>query len=217
MSKKKGAYHPPPPGPPLHEAPVFYECPECGYLSADARFGANEQDCPSCHAESDGRRTFPPQRLRRLDERIRTYQRDGEHEIVVILGATFLETLLEDILDRIMEAHGADVPLRQTVLDTQRAIGQRIGRLFPALTGEQFEDAAAELGHRDFPRRWRTLREARNSFIHDAPFGGAQESLDASMAVLAMDLLDQAYRLFVLLNNRFVADGRHGRAHAGQR
>jgi hypothetical protein len=95
------------------------------------------------------------------------------------------------------------------VMDTQRAIGQRIGKVFPALAGEEFEDAAEELGYREFPRRWRTMREARNAFIHDSPFGSPRERLDAGMAEDAMELLDQAYRLFVLLNNRFVAASTH--------
>ena len=125
-----------------------------------------------CGASPDARRTFPPERLRRLDDRIRGYERDGEYEIVAILVATFLETLLEDILDRIMETRGADVAIRAAVLDGQRAVGQRISRLFPTLTGEQFEDAAEELGFRDFPHRWRELRAARNAFIHDAPLRG---------------------------------------------
>ena len=77
-----------------------------------------------------------------------------------------------------MEAQGAGVRLRATVLDTQRSVGQRIGKLFPALTGEQFEDAAAELGFREFPRRWRALRAERNAFIHDSSFEGAREELD---------------------------------------
>jgi len=197
-------------------APVYYECPACGFLSADPRFGAGEVDCPLCSAPPDSRRCFPPERLRRLDGRIRTYEADGDSEIVVILVAAFLETLLEDILDRIMETRGADVAMRAAVLDAQRAVGQRISRLFPMLTKEQFEDAAEELGFRDFPKRWRALRAARNSFIHDTPYGGAQESIDAATATEAMLLLDQAYKLFVLINNRFVADpGRHERIVRG--
>ncbi len=186
-------------------APLYFECPKCGFLTADERFGADQILCPVCSAHGDGRRTFPPERLRRLDTRIRKYQRDGEHEIVVILVETFLESILEDIIDRILTARGADVTVREVVLDGQRAIGARIGRLFPHLTGEVFEDAASELGYRDFPRRWRDLRSARNAFIHDSPFRGPQESLTARDGITAMELLDQAYELFVLLNNRFVA------------
>ncbi len=186
-------------------APTFFECPQCGLLTADSRFGADEIVCPTCGAHGDGRRTFPPERLCRLDGRIRHYRDDGEHEIVVILVETFLESILEDIIDRILTARGADVMVREVVLDGQRAIGARIGRLFPHLTGEQFEEAAAELGYREFPHRWRTLRAARNAFIHDSPFRGAQETLDKDDAATAMDLLDQAYELFVSLNNRFVA------------
>ena len=87
-------------------------------------------------------------------------------------------------------------------------MGQRIGKLFPALTGEQFEDAAAELGFREFPRRWRALRAERNAFIHDSSFEGAREELTEATANEAMTLLDQGYRLFVMINNRFVANGR---------
>lgn len=187
------------------EAPTFFECPQCGFLTPDERFGADEVVCPTCGAHGDGRRTFPPERLRRLDSRIRGYRDDGEHEIVVILVETFLESILEDIIDRILTARGADVTVREVVLDGQRAIGARIGRLFPHLTGEEFEEAASELGYREFPRRWRELRAARNAFIHDSPFRGTQESLGEHDAATAMDLLDQAYELFVLINNRFVA------------
>lgn len=189
-------------------APVYFECPYCGYLTGDPRFGADEIVCPICAAHGDSRRTFPTERLRRLDSRIRRYRDDGEHEIVVILVETFLESILEDIIDRILTTRGADVTVREVVLDGQRAIGARIGRLFPHLTGEVFEDAAAESGYRDFPRRWRELRAARNAFIHDSPFRGAQENLTKRDAATAMELLDQAYALFVLLNNRFVAQAK---------
>jgi hypothetical protein len=196
--------------PPAAAAPTYFECPVCGFLSGDAVFGARKSACPICGALGDHRRTFPADRLRRLDDRIRAYHGQGESEIVVILVSAFLEAILEDILDRILDAHGADVQVRAVVLDGQRAVGGRIGRLFPHLTGVEFEEAAAELGFRDFPHRWRDMRGARNNFIHDSPFNGPQETLDAAMAEQAMQLLDQAYRLFVSINNRFVADGRRG-------
>ena len=148
---------------------------------------------------------FPPERLRRVDTRIRRYNSEGECEVVVILVATFLESLMEDMLARIMEAEGASLKLRAAVLDTLRSVGQRIGKLFPILTGEQFEDAAIECGFREFPHRWRALRSERNAFIHDAAFEGAREQLEAASAKEAIDLLDQAYALFVRINNRFVA------------
>jgi hypothetical protein len=193
-------------GPPAEsEAPRYWECPACGYLSADPEFGDGTKDCPFCGASPDGRRMFPPERLQKLDARIRHYHVDGESEIVVILVATFLETLLEDILDRVMRSRGADAGIREAVLDGQRAVGVRIGRLFPMLTGEQFEDAAAELGFRDFPHRWRDMRAVRNAFIHDDPYQGAQETISARTSAESMQLLDQAYKLFVSINNRFVA------------
>ena len=191
-------------------APVFYECPACGRLSAhpdfrDAKSGA----CPQCRSHGgDLLRTFPSDRLRRLDERIRTYHAAGDHEIVVILAAAFLEAILEDILDRILVEHGADARVRKVVIGGQRSISMRISRVFPTLTGTEFEEAAAELGYRDFPKRWRSLRDARNAFIHDSPFHGARESLDRRMSHEAMTLLDQAYRLFVLMNNRFATGPR---------
>ncbi|TLM72672.1 MAG: hypothetical protein FDZ70_08250 [Actinobacteria bacterium] len=211
--KQKSIPHTTHNGPPAAEAPSYFQCPECGFLSADARFGAGEVPCPDCHSSGARPRAFPSDRLRRLDERIRHYNAEGDWEVVVILAETFLESILEDIIDRILAAHGADVTVRSVVLDGQRAIGARIGRLFPALTGEEFEEVAAELGFRDFPHRWRVLRGARNAFIHDSPFHGPQEKLDPATAHEAMILLDQAYKLFVLINNRFVADGfgKHGR------
>ena len=130
---------------------------------------------------------------------------DGEHEVVVILVATFLETVLEDMLARIMAAEGASVKLRAGVLDTQRSIGQRIGKLYPTLVGEQFEVSAAKAGFPEFPRQWRVLRSERNAFIHDAAFDGQKESLSAETAADSLRLLDQAYALFVHINNRFVA------------
>ena len=193
-------------------APTYYECPSCGFLSADKRFGEGTKPCPHCKVENgvDDRRKFPPTRLRRLDSRIRHYEAEGESEIVVILVETFLEAILEDIIDRILTARGADVKVREIVLDGQRAIGGRIGRLFPHLTGETFEEAAQEMGFKEFPRKWRDIRQARNAFIHDSPFNAPRETLDERMASEAMVLLDHAYKLFVLINNRFVADGESG-------
>lgn len=204
------------PKPPTHKtvfaqadgiAPTYWECATCGYLSGDPRFLDPEHPCPGCGATGVERRRFPSDRVRRLDGRIRSYQQQGDGEIVVILVMTLLETILEDILDRMMDAHGADLKVRRMIMDSQRSIGVRIGKVFPSLAGEEFEEAAAELGYRDFPKRWRSMREARNAFIHDSPFGRPRERLDDQMGQDAMVLLDQAYRLFVLLNNRFVADG----------
>jgi hypothetical protein len=164
--------------------------------------------CPLCRSTGGNRRSFPTDRLRRLDDRIRGYHDDAEYEIVVILVTAFLEAILEDILDRILSARGADVELRRLVLDAQRSIGQRIGHLFPELTGSEFEAAAEKLGFREFPYRWREMRGARNAFIHDSPFHGPQETIDRDMGEDAMLLLSQAYELFVSLNNEYVADHR---------
>lgn len=191
-------------------APTYWECPVCGFLSADQRFLDREHPCPRCGATGAERRVFPTDRIRRLDERIRSYHAQGDSEIVIILVMAFLEAVLEDILDRLMKVHGADLPMRRTLMDMQRSIGARIGKVFPSLAGEEFEDAAAELGYRDFPKRWRHMREARNAFIHDSPFNGSADGLSDAMATDAMELLDQAYELFVLMNNKFVA-GAHRR------
>ena len=145
---------------PVPDAPLYRECPACGYISAEKGFVAGTRRCPHCQAAGDSRRTFPAERIRRIDERIRRYHDEGEHEVVVILVATFLETLLEDMLARIMAAEGASVKLRAGVLDTQRSVGQRIGKLFPTLTGEQFEVAAEKASLAEFPQRWRRLRAA---------------------------------------------------------
>ena len=134
---------------------------------------------------------FPPDRLRRVDARIRRYDAEGESEVVVILAATFLESLLEDMLARIMAAEGASVQLRAAVLDTLRSVGQRLGKLFPTLTGVQFEEAAGQAGLPEFPHRWRALRSERNAFIHDAAFEGAREELGEASAREALALLDQ--------------------------
>lgn len=190
---------------PAEEAPLYWECSSCGYLSADASDVSAGGHCPECSLEEAERRQYPAERLRKLDARIRRYHKDGEYEIVVILAMTFLETMLEDILSRVMEARGADVSLRALVLDSQRSIGQRIGKLFPTLAGEQFEDVAAQIGYRDFPYRWRQLRATRNAFIHDSAFEGPQEQINRATATESMRLLDEAYRVFVLIHNRYVA------------
>lgn len=198
---------------PAHDQPPHYiECPACGFISADPAFSEGGRRCPQCGAAGDGRQPFPADRIRRVDTRIRRYHADGEHEVVVILVATFLETLLEDMLARIMAAEGASVKLRAGVLDTQRSVGQRIGHLFPTLVGEQFEVAASKAGYPDFPKHWRALRTERNAFIHDAAFDGQRESLSEATAAEALKLLDQAYALFVHINNRFVA-GDKSRRH----
>lgn len=191
---------------PKGEAPSYYECPECGYLSDDPEFASGHEACPSCSATGEVRRTFPTDRLRRLDMRIRHYHDDNENEIVVILVAAFLEAILEDIIDRMLISKGAELPVRRLVLDGERGIGGRLAHVFPKLTGGSFEAVAEELGFGEFPPGWREMRTARNAFIHDSPFHGPRETLDGALAQAAMHLLDQAYVLFVLINNSFVAD-----------
>jgi hypothetical protein len=198
---------------PAAKAPVFWECPACSYLSDGPSFASPEVPCPVCGATAGPRKQFPPDSQRMLDGRIRGYYHEHEWQITVILAAALLEALLEDILDRIMAAHGADVAIRGTLLDSVRAIGTRISRLFPDLTGAEFEDAAAAAGFRDFPKRWRKVRQIRNAFIHDTPYRDVAGTLDAGTATESMLLLDAAYALFVSLNNTFVADGR---THRGE-
>jgi len=207
VQPSRGDAAPSSPANPAACAPTYWECPVCGFLAPDITLADIATICPSCGANGVDRRTFPNDRLRRLDERIRHYYVDDEPEIVVILGAAFLEAILEDILDRIMAAHGADVSIRRALMDAQRAIGGRIGHVFPELTGVEFEDVADELGFRDFPKRWRTLRSQRNYFIHDSPFNGDVPEIQNATAAETMLLMDQSYKLFVLINNRFVADG----------
>jgi hypothetical protein len=199
---------------PAAKAPSFWECPACSYLSSDPSFAGPGSPCPGCSSTSGPRRQFPPDTQRLLDTRIRGYYREGEWQITVILAAALLEALLEDILDRIMAAHGADIAIRGTLLDSVRAIGTRISRLFPDLTGVEFEAAASAAGHRDFPKRWRKVRTVRNAFIHDTPYRDVEGTLDAGTATESMLLLDTAYTLFASLNNTFVADGRAHRDKA---
>lgn len=190
-------------------APVYHECPACLFLLVGPEFGDGAKPCPHCHETSGGRKAVPAHRLRRFDERVRGYYREGEHEIVVILVSTLLETIFEDILARMMRSNGSDDRLIALVLDTERSVGLRLGKLFPTLAGQTFESVAAELGYNEFPRCWREMRAARNAFIHGESFDNPRETLDGAMADEAMTLLDQAYDLFILINNRFVADGRH--------
>jgi hypothetical protein len=197
---------------PAAKAPSFWECPACSYLSGDPTFAASGSPCPGCGSTQGPRRQFPPDSQRLLDDRIRGYYREGEWQITVILAAALLEALLEDILDRIMAAHGADIAIRGTLLDSVRAIGTRISRLFPDLTGVEFETAASQAGYHEFPKRWRKVRQVRNAFIHDTPYRDVAGTLDAGTATESMLLLDTAYTLFVSLNNTFVADGRTHRS-----
>ena len=186
-------------------APVLHECPDCLFLTPDPEFKDGTVPCPACGSTGATRRTVPAKHLRRFDERIRNYHREGEHEIVVILAATFLETVFEDMLARMMQAGGAEKRVIELVLDTERSVGLRLGKLFPTLTGEKFEEVATKNGHAEFPRRWREMRSARNAFIHGESFQDPRESLDERMACEAMSLLDEAYDLFLVVNNRFVA------------
>lgn len=192
-------------------APTLYECPECGWLSPHQDFrDARGGPCGGCaaHGASEPVRTIPHDRGLRLDERIRAYHREGEHEIVVILVAAYLEAMLEDVLDRILTARGADLDVRRVVMNGQRGITDRLVRVFPRLTHAEFDDAAGQLGFRDFPNRWRRLRDARNAFIHESPFRGIEEPIDRRSADEALALLDEGYRLFAGINNRYAAGHR---------
>ena len=152
-------------------APFYRECPVCGYISSEHGFVDGSRPCPRCSTPGDSRRTFPAERIRRLDERIRSYQTQGDDEIVVIL----VMTLPRDDSRGHPRPHdgrtrrGPEAARRVIWIASARSASAS-ARSSRTLAGEEFEEAAAELGYRDFPKRWRPMREARNAFIHDSPF-----------------------------------------------
>ena len=121
------------------------------------------------------------------------YHGEGENEIVVILVAAFLEAILEDIIDRILVGHGADLPVRRAVLDTQRAIGgahrRSSSRSSPATSSRTSPPSSASATSRTAGAR--CARRATRSSTTRRSTARARRST-RTMAAQAMQLLDQA-------------------------
>ena len=107
----------------VHDGPVYWECVTCGFLSHDPAFADVARHCPACGSASALGGSSPPSDFAESTSASAATTPTASHEVVVILVATFLESLMEDMLARIMAAEGASVQLRAAVLDTH-ALGR---------------------------------------------------------------------------------------------
>jgi hypothetical protein len=121
-----------------------------------------------------------------------------EHQVVVLLAATMLEKLFDQLLTRVFVRSGKDSENARKAVKAIRGHPNR-EKLFAELTGVGFEEAILKSGTAHFHSSWQEIRVVRNKFMHELPF-----AIHASHAEKAFGLAREAFRVFAQLHNQLL-------------
>src|SRR5207253_11370491 len=180
---------------PWHTLLSFYICQNCSYVDTDRRRMAVGTPCKYCGTPSPAarlhfglsslvlvnsiqdfyflRRASPPADADGIAAHIHTNETDT-CIVIPLLFCTLCEGLTTQLCQNIMRAKALDKPLQERLLSDHRYAKEKREKLFPALTGETWNNALADLTkaaqlnyteHFDF---FLIVNRKRNKFIHEA-------------------------------------------------
>ena len=123
-----------------------------------------------------------------------------EHLAVPIVTITFLEAMLDSLLDRIAAATASDGESYDLAAEKIEKFGSFKERkdYFKELTGTPLKTAMTATEHRRFYDDWKQVRDDRNEFVHGSPY-----ALTAGTARLSLELARRAVPLFAELQNSY--------------
>jgi len=212
---------------PWHTLLSFYICQNCSRVDTDRSRIAVGTPCTYCGAPSPAarlhfglsslvlvnsiqdfyflRRASPPVDAGGIAAHIHTNETDT-CIVIPLLFCTLYEGLTTQLCQNIMRAKALDKPLQERLLSDHRYAKEKREKLFPALTGEKWNDALAELTkaaqlnyteHFDF---FLTVNRKRNKFIHE---GSHWHFTDQELERIPEELWT-TFSLFTQLHNRYV-------------
>jgi hypothetical protein len=131
------------------------------------------------------------------------------HEIAtVVFFCTLAEVLVEHFLRELMTAQRIPRGAVKLLLEDNLYLRQRVGKLFPALTGYKWKDAIQDLGGQnkalfaEASQFYVRAAAARNSFLHKGNKWAIKSDMRANCLTHAATLVS----LFAALHNHFVKD-----------
>lgn len=200
----------------------FIICDSCGIVDRDRNRLRAGYKCTNCGKEETATLYFDINVLSLIDliqefystelifkeEAFDNEQRDINIRLaVVIFFCSLTEVLLYHFLDRLMLKLGISEKDRESRLNNNLSISQRVNKLFPSLTDDKWEKAINEINENvelDYNKTsifCRDAKIARNEFLHK----GNKRAIPKDMPEECITHIWTLLNLFVSLNNKYIA------------
>lgn len=200
----------------------FIICDACGIVDRDSNRLIEGYKCPNCGKGGTATLYFNISVLSLIDLMQEFYSTDvifkeeafntGQREInirlaVVIFFCTLTEVLLHYFLDRLMLKMGISEKDRESCLNNNLSISQRVNELFPSLTDDKWKQAIneinenVELDYNKTSKFCRDAKKARNEFLHK----GNKRAIPKDMPEECITHIWTLLNLFVSLHNKYIA------------
>jgi len=188
----------------------YTKCPECGYLLGPL---AERGACCSNCGYTGSLTSFPSFIAMAVFRMIQQVYKEGTEEskqrtsnpyhwkVIVILSCTFMELLLEEIVEGVLEKNGANAQLGNAILDTISSRGKRV-KFFNSLTGSSLAQELGEVWH-----AWEKAIKKRNLFLHENPYAIGRQEADE-----AFELTLRAVSAFAKVQQKFCVKSKKGRS-----
>ncbi len=128
---------------------------------------------------------------------IRLLGTNEEHQMCVVLAACLVENLLRGVVERMLLKQGG-----RNQLATKGFAYGRLEREFEKCAGISIAGATKRLGREEFHNDVQSVRNQRNSFLHEDPYAIQQPEVDRAFC-LALDSIG----VFASLHNKYTVMG----------
>lgn len=204
----------------------FMICTSCKIVDNDIDRIDVGYKCPNCGIAGNVARSYFPMSVHNLIDLMQEFyhlkqrfdadsepamnetQNDTNHQLaVVILFCTLVEVLLQHFLECLMTKLGLPPKIQDRLLNDNISTRQRVEKLFPALTGLQWNatikrlNEQVELNYVETLEFCKRAAEKRNIFLHR----GIKYAIPKDMPETCLRQIWTIVNLFVSLHNEFVA------------
>ena len=199
----------------------YFECQKCKIVHRNLEVLRVGFKCPSCNYISNGGRLYFHINIHILIDLIqeayhsvnseskvtRFYEGEGAHDIsVIIFFCTLRESLLENLINRLMQAQNLSKGVSDRLLADNKFHIQKQDKLFRALTNIKWNESMlkrndeSELDYKKIDEFISSVVIARNNFIHE----GSKWSIDRELSTGCIKNLWGLINLYVGLHNTYV-------------
>ena len=199
---------------------AFFECQQCrivdGHMERGGKF-----ECPTCMKINNGGRIYFHINIHILIDLIqesyhsanvesgvaKLYKGKGAHDIsVIIFFCTLRETLLENLIIRLIQAQNLSEGVSDRLFKDNRFYILKQDKLFKSLTNIKWSEAISKLSiendldYKEIDKFVSDIAEVRNKFIHE----GSKWSIDRDLSTSCIKNLWGLINLYVGLHNTYV-------------
>ncbi len=202
----------------------FMICTSCEIVDRDDERITVGYKCPRCEVAGNGGRNYFPTSVHSLidlmqefyhlkndadeDLEVPSNQKEENHQLaVVILFCTLVEVLLQHFLERLMSKMELPQKIQERLLNDNMNVQQRVQKLFPTLTGAEWNETieklseGVELDYFETIKFCKYAAKKRNLFLHR----GNKWAIPKDMPEKCIRQIWPTVNLFISLHNEFIA------------